>query len=275
MKSFKLVALLLVLTLCFGCLFSCVNSDNTNVTDDTHKTPDDDTNKEVEENLQTETYKISVRVAFASDDDVMKAAIRNLNSATTSTVIEVDKNNLCITNTAEVGGYSVSKTYTLVDSTLYRHSVIRSSDMLASEHEWATITERDVDNLLTTKGEGAGIGIGDFMQVNMSKIKNGMYYECSEISNNAAKSLEEIFEQNFSTAEATIKLDSASYKLETYKGRNTSSTLTCNFVITMNDVDYTLTMRLYYTYDYDAQINISVPSDADIYTEVSYTEIVK
>ena len=275
MRSYKLISLMLVLTLCFGCLFSCDRGGNTeepNKSQDT-QTPGNDTKEE--ENLQTETYKISVRVAFASDDETMKAAIRKLNSSATSTVIEVDKNNLCIKSTAEVNGYTVSKTYTLVDNLLYHHSVIKSENQIASVHEKATLTESNIDNLLTTKGEGAGVDISDFVNISSSKTKNGMYYECSDVFESTAQSLEAIFAASFASAEATVKLDSATLKLETAKGRNVSSTLACNFIITMNDVDYTITMRMYYTYDYDAQIDISAPVDAEIFTEVPYLEIVK
>ena len=276
MKSYKLIALMLVLSLCFGCLFSCENGDKTDETGNPQEQPSaDDTNAKEDENLQTDTYKISVKVAFASDDEAMKAAIRNLNASATSTVIEVDKNNLSITSSAEVNGYTVLKNYTLIDSTLYHHSVIRSATQVASVREWSTLTDSNIDNLLLKKGEGAGIDISDFAIINSSKTKDGRFYECSDIFESAAKSLEEILAASFASAEAVVKLDFATYKIETAKGRNVSSTLSCNFIITMNDVDYTLTMRMYYTYDYDAQINISAPDDADLYTEVSYLEIVK
>ena len=271
----RLIALLIVLTLCFGCLFSCDNGDNT---DDTNIPQDTTggTNDTGEENLQTDTYKISVRVAFASDDEAMKEAIRKLNNAQgTATVIEVDKDNFRITSEAGVNGYNVSKTYTLIDGRLYHHSVIKSATQIASVREVAALGDADRDDLLVTRGEGAGIDISDFSLISYNKTSNGRYYECSEISEKSARSLEKLFEAGFNAAEATIRLDSATYKLEIVKERNVSSTLSCNFIVTMNDIDYTLTMRMYYTYDYDAQISISAPSDADKYVEIPYTDIAK
>ena len=276
MKSYKLVALLLVLTLCFGCLFSCKSSGKTDDIDNTQGQTPDDTDKNKEENLQTDTYKISVRVAFASDDEAMKAAIRKLNNPQgTATVIEVDKNNFRISSEASVNGYSVSKTYTLVDGSLYHHSVIKSETQIASVREMASLNDADRDNLLIIRGEGAGIDISDFAVLNINKTQNGRFYECSSINEKSAKSLEKLFEAGFNAAEATIRLDSATYTLEIVNERNVSSTLSCNFVVTMNDTDYTITMRMYYTYDYDAQISISAPGDADKYVEIPYTDIAK
>lgn len=280
-SSNRLIALIIVLMLCFGCLFSCDGSGNTDDTNDPTDNPTDtpsggtnDTGED--EILQTETYKISVRVAFASDDEVMKAAIRKLNNIQgTATVIEVDKDNFRITSEAGVNGYNVSKTYTLVDDRLYHHSVIKSESQIASVREVANLSDTNRAYLLITKGEGAGIDISDFAMINFSKTQNGRYYECSNINEESAKSLENLFASGFDAAEATVKLDSATYKLEIAKERNVSSTLSCNFIITMNDTEYTLTMRMYYTYDYDAQISISAPSDADKYVEIPYTDIAK
>ncbi len=275
-SSNRLIALIVALTLCFGCLFSCNNGADTDDTNIPNDTPVVDTNDKTEENLQKETYKISVRVAFASDDEAMRAAIRKLNNPQgTATVIEVDKDNFRITSEAGVGGYNVSKTYTLVDGRLYHHSVIKSESQIASVREVTSLNDTDRDYLLVTRGEGAGIDISDFAMISFNKIQDGRCYECSNINEESARSLEKLFEAGFNAAEATIRLDSATYKLEIVKERNASSTLSCNFVVTMNDTDYTITMRMYYTYDYDAQISISAPTDADKYVEIPYTDIAK
>ena len=162
------------------------------------------------ENLQTDTYTISVRVAFASDDEAMKAAIRKLNNPQgTATVIEVDKDNFRIVSEASVNQYNVSKTYTYLDGRLYHHSVIKSDTQIASVREVASLGESDRDYLLVTRGEGAGIDISDFAMINISKTPDGRYYECSEINEDSAKSLESLFAAGFDAAEATIRLDSA------------------------------------------------------------------
>ena len=275
-SSNRLIALIVALTLCLGCLFSCNNGADTDDSNTPNDTPAVDTNDKTEEKFQKETYKISVRVAFASDDEAMREAIRKLNNPQgTATVIEVDKDNFRITSEAGVGEYNVSKTYTLVDGRLYHHSVIKSESQIASVREVTSLNDTDRDYLLVTRGEGAGIDISDFAVISFNKIQDVRSYECSNINDESARSLEQLFEAGFNAAEATIRLDSATYKLEIVKERNASSTLSCNFVVTMNDTDYTITMRMYYTYDYDAQISISAPSDADKYVEIPYTDIAK
>lgn len=277
-SSNRLIAFILALVTCLLCLFSCNDSSNTK--DDTNTPQDnqpvnDNKNDEVE-NLQTDTYKISVRVAFASDDEAMKAAIRKLsNTQGTATVIEVNKDKFRIVSEASVNGYNVSKTYTYLDGRLYHHSVIKSDTQIASVREVASLSDTDRDYLLVTRGEGAGIDISDFAMINISKTSDGRLYECSEINEDSAKSLESLFAAGFDATEATIRLDSATYKLQIVKERNVSSTLSCNFIVTMNDTDYTLTMRMYYTYDYDAQISISAPTDADKYVEIPCADIAK
>ena len=65
-SSSRLISLILVLVLCFGCLFSCDKESDTKDDNDVSQNDQtgDENNKVEDEILQTDTYKISVRVAF-------------------------------------------------------------------------------------------------------------------------------------------------------------------------------------------------------------------
>jgi len=265
MSTFKrLVCLLICIILTFGCLASC------NETDD--PTGDGGTGGDGGEiQLDPRKYEAGVRVVFATNDDKMKDAVDNMSS---SSVILADGDNLCVSTSAKTDSTSLDEKYTLIDGTLYHFISIASGEYTIQLKEKAEFTEVDRIVVLADAGTGAHIGISDFATCD-TKGADGKYtYTCSDIKDDAKKSLEGILSDSFSSLDATVSISSVSFILEADGDFELNSVLSCNLQISMDGQIYEVTMRTYTDYDYEAEVNIEAPADADAYKDVPYEEII-
>ena len=246
----KLTALILVLILAMSCLASC----------DFFK-----------DDLQMDKYVANVRMVFATDDANMKAAIDIMSA---SSVLTVDGDNISVETNSVINDTSLQDSYTYVDGVVYHSTKITLDDKFAASFEKADMPAENRDALISKIGTGANITLSDFEVQEMTTSGDSNEYACSEITDEARESLQAVFASRFAGLDAVVQLNEAEYILETYKGRTSSSILSCHFTIIMNGKSFDVTVHTYYDYDYDAIINISAPQDADKYNTVSYEDII-
>ncbi len=274
MRFERIVALLLCLVLALGCLASCQTPDDNkqNINPD-GQTPNDQTpsGDDTPDEPSTDKYIFTANVIFTSDDPDMKAAANAMSSAMR---IKVDGDNVALNQTTISDNLLITKQYTLVDGMLYHSTKISSESLEAEILEKATMDEGDKDDLLSSVGAGAQIGLGDFSSHSISTAEGKNTYTCSNISAGARASLLAIFSRAFASYDATLEIDSVEYVLTMAGERNESSTLSCDFTVVMDGAEYSFTMSISGSYQYTDKAGVSAPNDADSYTEVSYTDII-
>ena len=245
----KILALILSLVLVVGVFSACQPESN--------------------EPLQTETYAANVQITFSSDNEAMQQAISAMQS---SAVICVDGGDLTVETKAEIGSTSVTDKYTYYSGTLYHEQVVSSADLTSTTLERTSLKDETRDQLLSDMGAGAGITPIDFNIQDMEGDENNCTYTCSRVTAKTKESLEKIYGASFAGF-GTLVLESAEYVLEVKNGRDESSTLTCNFVITVGETSYNITMQMVTEYDYEASFVIAVPANSASYTQVLYSEM--
>ena len=222
-------------------------------------------------NLQTDKYVANVRIVFATEDEGMRAAIDAMSA---SSVLTVDGDNVMVDTQTATTGVMVNDSYVYIDGVIYHSTDVLVNSESASSYEKANMPAASRDDLINKIGVGANIGPADF-EISESFTSGDLNtYTCTVINDESKASLQAIFAARFAGLDAVVQLDDAEYTLETYKGRNKSSVLSCHFTILLNGESYNITMHTYYDYDYDAKVNISAPQDTDKYTEVSYEKII-
>lgn len=257
----KLTALLICMVVLCGCFISCVNPN-----------PDGNSGQGDEAPLQSDRYVVTVRIKYATNDDKMKAAVDAMGAP--GATLTVNGDDLKLVTNANLDDISASNEYTYVGGVLYHATTVAVADKSVSSYEKAAMSADERDRLISKAGTGAAIGIGDFLTQERNTVGDLTVYTCDSVTDEARESLCNIFAARFDGLGAIVRIDSASYQLEMKDGRNHSSILSCNFIVTMDGTDYEITMHLYYDYDYDAEISISAPQDVDGYTEVSVDEII-
>ena len=228
-------------------------------------------NKEDDVELQSDYYAATVQIKYSTDDDKMKAAVEAMGAPETSLIVMGDY--LRLVTSASAGNASTSSEYTYLNGILYHASTITVGDKSLSSFKKAEMSESKRDILLSKAGAGANIDVGDFIEFDMSRSGKTVTFNCSQINDEAKKSLEAIMSSKFDGTSAMVKLNSASYVLNVENDRNVSSVLSCDFVITMNGEIYSITMELSCDYNYNAPLSITSPADLDKYVTTTVEDI--
>jgi hypothetical protein len=247
----KIISLMLSLVLAVTLLASC---DNTNGP------------------LPSDTYKAEVQIKYSSEHADMAAAISPMESKAT---IYRSGSDLKIETGAIMNNVTLSDNYVFFSGMLYHENRLTVDDKTVVTLERTSLTEDKLDQLLTDVGAGAGITSSDFNV--QDKLGDELSYTeiCSRITSRAKASLEEIFGAKLKTIGATVSLTDAKYTLVGENGRDTSSSLTCFFNVTLNGTTYDVTVEMVTTYDYDAVFGIGAPAFTSDYKQVGYDEMFK
>jgi hypothetical protein len=248
----KILALLLSLAFVFGAFCSC-------------ETP--------EETLQSDKYVANVEITFASNDDAMKQAMDSMGNS--KSTIYANGDDMRIETSAGLDDVLLSDNYVCLFGILYHEQKLSVGNDVMSTYEMAVVTDVEREKLLADIGTGASIDVEDFEISNKEEQDGNISYTCKNIKSDAKESLQAIYAPNFSAFDATVELSGAELRLETEKGRDKSSVLSCHFVILMNGQTYEITMHITTTYDYDADFKINAPVNIDEYVNVNYDEMFK
>lgn len=246
----KILALLLALALSLSVLASC---------------------ELISGNNQKDTYTANITITFLSNDAKMSAAIDAMSSSAT---LKVNGGDLSLKTSASTDSASVTNNYVYIDGVMYHHTGVTVGEKSVETYKMASVSELELDELLSKAGAGADIGIGDFEAQEITGTNGNYTYTCTEMNSEAKTSLCDIIGGGLKGIGATVTIQDADYVLETENGRNKCYTLTCHLLINMGGTDYEVTMRTKCEYDYSAKVNIFAPvEDIDKYVEVSYKDI--
>lgn len=275
-NKIRLIALLVALMLVLGAFASCTpgGSDTGNGENNGNGSTDGGNNGEGEGGLpvNTEKYVATISTTFSTDDDRMIEIIAHMGESVT--VVSTDGDSIRIHAESEVGMSSFESEYVYVDSVLYSFSKVNVDGKSASSYEKAAMSAEDSADLIQKAGPGASVGSADFMTKERNKEGNITTYVCSNMMSTSRDSISEIFSKRFAGYNATVRLVSAEYNLELIGDANKSSELACHFIVTMDGVDYSFTMNLKTEYEYTDDVSISVPAEADKYSDVPLKDII-
>ena len=250
----KLIAMLTCLIIALGCFASC-------------EVPEEP------EDLQTDKYVATVTTRFTSEDSKMKDALDAAGDSVLT--LTVNGNDVRVASAVEINNISMEVDYIYTAGMLYHSQSIKVGDKQVTTLKKAAMSDADKEALLESVGAAANIEIDDF-DIHQ-KIESGdkLSYTCTGISDEAKSGLCSIVKDKLSYMSATVALTDATYKEVQYKGRIQSSTLSCDFIVTVDGVEYAITMETEYQYDFDASARVVMPSDTSMYTKVELSDIIK
>ena len=222
--------------------------------------------------LQSDKYVATITVKYTALDSKLKDAVEAIGSP--EITVSADGDNLKVESFVATKNISTESQYVLVDGTLYHFNRISVDDLAVTTREKSGADESSRKAIIESVGPSASIGVEDFAQSGKTESNGSVTYVCNNINDESANSLCDVFAAQLSAIGATVRLESASYQVTLTGEREDKSTLTCNFIVTLDGADYSVLMRINSEYDYDASVSISAPGDADKYTEVSSEEII-
>lgn len=211
-------------------------------------------------------YTANVEIRFATTDDKMKDAIDGLSS--TATILK-NGSDVSVQTLSESESASVSSLYVLTSGMLFHTLSVKVGEHEMEENKTAYADETEINKIVSSIGQGATIDKDDFASVNQSDGN----YTCSDILDESRASLEGIMAKKLSGIGATAELVSASLDVTCDGEFIISSILSCDYLIDLNGVSYSVTMRLYVDYDYASEVVIGMPENAGEFEPVNIDEI--
>ena len=254
----RITAFFLALILCIGCLASCKT------------TPDE--GKQNDEQLSADNYVANVQIKFATNDEKMKDAAYAMSS---NSVVNVYGDNISVVTSSKVNDYSAENRYTLAGGVLYYTRSLSIGENTVSENKKADFAGSDREALVAEITSAVRIDMADFYVVEINQNGELTNYVCSDPFEEAKEDVKNLVAESFESIGAEVTVKNIELQLDTEGERNLSSILSCDYVITMNGVNYEITMRLYTSYDYSAPKEVSAPENADSFVAVPYDEIIK
>ncbi len=249
----KLLALLTCLFIICGCFASCENTGG--ATGGNTGNNGDETSGD--------SYVATIKTVYATQDFKMKGVVASMGSPITT--VSVDGGNIKVESSSSLEDIYSKTGYTYKDGMLYYFSELTAGELSTSSYKKAVMFDTDADTLLSKVGSGASIDVDDFKTQEKQTSGNLTVYTCTDISDEAKEGLRSTFAAKFEGLGAMVRVADVSLYSEVTDGLTDSATISCNFVISMDGEDYGITMHLQYSYDYDAEINISSPENAGEY----------
>lgn len=219
--------------------------------------------------IDTNKYTANVEIKFATNDPAMKDSAYAIDS---SSVIKVNGDNISVSTQAKTGDTTVNEEYILVDDVLYYGLSVSIGDFNSDKYRFTEFGDYEENLIFLEAGNGAHINNEDFDTVNVSGDDKAKTYICSDISSEAKYYLEAVMNKKLDSF-ATATLAEATLNLETKDDAPIKSVLSCDYVITMGGAEYTVTMRLYTTYDYECETVVSAPADVNKYESATFDDI--
>lgn len=249
----RLLALLLTMALSVGVLASCNNI----------VPPVDETKKP--------DYTANVEIKFSSEDDKMKEAVAAMSS---SSVILSKGDNVSVVTTSVSDKANISESYLLSNGMLFHSLTVEVGEKKMESLRRARLGETAREEVITSIGKGATVNMKDFSTVKNENQEGVTVFNCSGIFEESKASLEKIMTSKFETIGAKVSLDDASMTISKDGDLVVSTTLVCDYVITLGGESYSVTMTVITTYDYESEISIKFPGDTGIYEQVELSEII-
>ena len=203
--------------------------------------------------LDKAPYTINMKVEFESTDPKMADALEKRLSP--SLEIAVDGEKFTAKMDMESEGVEKYIKYVFVDGVLYAEiydgAHTASSRLDTDEVGLAEITE--------SIGAGTTLNPNDFEVVGAKTRGDTSVITCTEIKEESLEELILELEAEFESLGATVSVEDVALVIQIENGKYHTSVLSCKYVITTDDGDYSVDMTLSAKYDYESDVNIVAP----------------
>ena len=266
MKNIKrILALLLITAIALTCLVSC------------EKTPEELV-KAADEALLKRAYTVDIDMDFSSDNPEMNEAFKSMNDMDIEMAVNGDDMKLDMDLSMSVMGISMAmnSSYVMIDNTLYLKMAVSSGGYSQNIKNKATLTEENIADFKEDAGVAYDVSSLDFENISMELVEDSFIITCDGIKADATEKLTDMISDQLEGSNAECAIENVKLVIEIEEGKYDTTTLSCDYKITVEGETYSVHMNSEMEYDYaelDEPIVISAPTDASDYEEVTYEEL--
>ena len=259
MKVTRLISAFLVLMLIIGCVVSCGGEETDpvklveNATNETSKVP----------------YSIEMDMSFTTNNTKYKSSFENMSIEDVK--VSVDGKNVNLLMDMDISGVKTNMEYTIFNRVMYVNMSLSGYGQNQTVKKKANMTAEEVREFLGDNGVESEIKVSDCAECSMLKDGDAYIITCTGITDNIKEAMLDKVSGIGNGAE--IEISDVTYKVKIKDGKYDGYYLYCDYVMTFDGEAVEFTMKVTMEFDYDEEVKICVPADADEYEEVDYSEI--
>lgn len=266
MRTMKFFSLVLALALILGCVASCGQNPQ-------------ELMQEAAAATANTPHIITVNLDFFSDDSTYAKAFEAMSIKKMK--IQVDGNNLRIrmdlnrdVDESHAGYVLTEVDYTMTGGMLYMKGIATSRGQNFATKQKASLSNEQLEEFSSKMNPSQDIPLGGFLETEVQKSEDGYVIKCTGVTDALNQMARDVSSQIKGFLDGTVEISDASYVITIKDQKIASATLICTYKVTTKDQEVTFKMTSDMTYDYNAEVSISVPSDAASYVTVDYTDLI-
>lgn len=257
MKITKLFAFLLVLIFAFCAMAACAATPEELVAD-------------AEEALTKNGYSADFSMSFTSSDPQMNSVLSSIQ--TSDFEMKVDGDKQWVGMEMYVMGAAMEMEVTVIGNEVYMLYTVDAYGETETVKQKVTMTEEQKKEFLGEVNSTSDLSTFEFEDMTVEKVDGEYIVTCTGVTTESLEELKEIMEQNLGEGlSMTVEDVKLVHVIE--DGKYDKSTLSCNYVITVAEEEYTIGMVIEVDFDFEEKVEISAPADADEYEESTYDDI--
>ena len=253
----KLLAFLLLVSLAVFSLAACA------------KTPEELLEK-AEEALEEESFSAEISMHFSSSDPTISDIVSAISDMEYVLVCDGDKLRMIVE--MELEDVDVEVALTLVDDTAYMKLTAESGGQSQAMKYKAAVTKEQAAELLGTSNAASGISPLNFTSITLDEADGDKIITCTNPNDTVMSEINDLLGSYLGEdAAAEIKNVKFVHKLD--DGRYDESRLSFDVVLEIMGEEYTMSAALEIDFDFEKDVKVSAPNDADKYEEISYDDL--
>ena len=209
-------------------------------------------------------------VTMSMDFDCDNAQLNQVFDAMSMEIpITVDGDNMALKMSTESMGISMDIGMTVVDKVLYYDMSLFGQSMKMK----ATMSEENYKEFLDENGTEMPVDSAQFETLTLDTVDGKQVITCTGITAEGLDELNKLLGDSLTAMGAEAAVGDLSYVLTIADGKYESMALTVSYSVTVDGETYTVSLTANAKYTYTEVEPITVPADADKYTEVKFDEI--
>ena len=222
--------------------------------------------------LDGAVYVATTELAFTSDDEDMKSTVASLGD--TSVKVSVNGESVAVTTRLSTTNTTLEVDCTVHDGVVYRRDYLKVGEKDATTLKKSPITDNEKKNMASSAAPGSDITYEDFSDVKMESSGNVKLITCTVIKEESLESIKAILSERLGIATTDVSVSDAEYVVKIVDGKYEGIYLSCYYSFVIDGVSYDLRLQAVTSYDYSADVTISLPANASEYELASLDEIV-
>ena len=208
-----------------------------------------------------------MKMSFECDDEELNQIFSLMNL---DIPVTVDGKNISMDMSMDMMGYTIGNNVTVVDMVVYYNMNMMGQSIKMK----STMSEEQYQEFMAENTHEMKLAPDDFAKLTVESKDGKKYIVCDGITEKGLEELNGMVADSLDGIAGEANFNKVAYNVTLNDGKYESVNMTCDYSVTVDGETFNVTMKLSTEYSYDNVAEITAPSDADQYEDVSYSDLV-